>query len=438
MSNRSNRLFSEFLPVTELEKVNYFTYFSCYETESSISLLPSDHCLYYPLEFNRSDKKVLHGELNFFNNVLHKHYKEGSMFPISKCEIDNRPSKREKVLFVNIVDNCYGHSFLKQLNLYNIYQLYKEEYDIWVLTPAALKHFVPEDKFFVANIAIGFNAAMNCDSFREITNTIKSKYKRYDFVTLDTYSLYPNKKQVKEFFNFTHSSQDAVRKYVTFYYRSDYFRTWGGAAQNRLITEYFELLKPYFSPETQFIVLGDKDNFKFPESIIDKRTNAFGREVDLDYNSIFSESHMVIGLIGSNMLQPSMFCDFTIHLVPRSKVSIVAEEFFNVEGTAIRNWFNNIYIFGNENLGDLTSEKLLEQTIVLYLTYLAKEYKREIFSDENFKQRISQPEYIKRNYPFFKLEMAMQLKENVNQESFRYNLWRYKISKVLKRLKIYL
>jgi hypothetical protein len=419
----------------ELSKVNYFTYFPCLVSDDQVRLLPSDHALYYPLEFDPTSKTIKKGELNFFNKVLHNKYHKNNILSDIKWKKDGRNTVLQKAVIINLLDNCYGHSFLKLLNLFNIYEKYGRDHDLWVITPSPISHFIPADKFFVVEVSIGFNDAMNCYSLEPIIVSVKQQYAKYDFVTLDTYSLFKDRKAVVNFFPFLEHTSDK-RKYLTFYYRSDYFRTWGGAGQSKNITAYFRELRTYFGNEIEFVVVGDKDGHKFPAEIIDKRTNAFGKAVDLVYNAIFSNSVMVIGLIGSNMLQPSMFCDFTVHLVPRSKVSIVAEEFFNLESPAIQNWFNNIYLFGNENLGDLSPSQVVEKTISLYLTYLAKCYKKEVFSDVYFKRQISQPDYLKEKFPFFQLEKANTLKQKITNESFSHNLWRYRLTKVLQKLKL--
>ena len=305
-----------------------------------------------------------------------------------------------------------------------------------MLCPSAIKHFVPTDKFFMAGVSIGFNEAMKCGSMDYLLERLRKTYTKLDFVTLDTYSVYENKNSINAFFPFIDPSVNATKQYITFYYRSDYFRTWNGAKQHKLIAGFFDQLRPYFNSSLQFVVVGDKDGFTFPETVIDKRTNAFGKTVDQEYNAIFMKSCFVIGLIGSNMLQPAMFCDFTIHLVPRSKTTIVAEEFFNVNEAAIQNWFNNIYLFGNENLSDLKSGHLVEKTVLLFLTYLAKLYKKDIYTDDYFANRISQVDYLKKNYPYFNLEKAQALKQLVTDESFNYNLKRFRILKALRILRI--
>lgn len=435
MNSNSNRLFSSFLNPSEMEEVTFISYFACRRDENSLQLLPSDHCLYYPLKFDTSTRHIYHGELNFFNRVLFEKFKPENIISETKVALSKLQKKQKKALIINLIDNCYGHSFLKLLNLYNIYELFSAQFDLWVITPTAIKHFVPDAKFYVAEVSLGFNDAMNCYFLNPVVNKIKENYEAIDYVTLDTYSNYQNKIELKKFFPFTVKDLASQKKYITFYYRSDYFRTWGGSSQAKLISDFFKQLRTYFDKEVEFVILGDKDSHKFTNDVIDKRTNEFGKEIDQEYNGVFSRSYMVIGLIGSNMLQPSMFCDFTIHLVPRSKVTIVAEELFNITDSAIQNWFNNIYIFGNENLGDIKAGNLVEKVMLLYQTYLAKLYKKEIYADENFTSRISQSEFISKNFPFYKATEAIALKQKVTDTSFSYNLWRYRFYNFFKKIR---
>lgn len=436
MNVQSNRLFSEIIP-KDLNLVDYATYFPYLKSGNSIKLLPSDHCLYYPLEFETENKRIIKGELNFFNTSFYKNYNSENSIPNNKYKICSELESGNKALIINLLDNCYGHSFLKLLNLYNIYQKYHNQFALIVICPASISHFIPINKFVKIEVNISFNDAMNCYSLKPIIDVVKQSYKTIDFVTLDTYSFYENKKEVISFFPFLPIENKTKPKYITFYYRKDYFRTWSGADQNIRINDFFKQLRNYFDPNIEFVVLGDKDEFVFSKNISDKRTNAFGKEVDHLYNSIFSQSIIVIGLIGSNMLQPSMFCNFTIHLVPRAKATIVAEEFFNIKDCAIQNWFNNIYIFGNNNLSDIKSKDLVEKVVLLYLTFLTKEYKRNSFANTCFDALISQDDYLKSEYEFFNLKMANELKQQVTNEAFKFNLLRYRVYKILKKLGIY-
>ncbi len=429
----SNRLFSSFLATEELNNVKHISYFPLLQKGDELTLLPSDHCYYYPLVFDFKTKEIKHGELNFFNTVLFENFNPSNSIPVDKYTLTKKTKQHKSCLVVNLIDNCYGHSFLKLLNLIEIYNQYHTNFDIWVICPKPLNHFVPDDKFYTVSVKLGFEEAKKCPSLQPLIDEIKKEYAAFDYVTLDTYASYTNQKDINDFFGFLPAKKTLTKKYITFYYRSDYFRSWAGRKQQKRITGFFKYIKPYF-PECEMVVAGDKDDLKFPAWVNDIRTNAFGMDVDLNYNNYFNNSHIVIGLIGSNMLQPSMTCDFTIHLVPRPKVTIVAEEIFNHQIYSMPGWFKNIYLFGNEDLSDLAPEKLGEQTIILYLTFIAKKYKEEAYSDNNFKTRLSQHEFYRTHYRFFDYNKATELKKQITDTAFKKNMLKFRISKVLKKI----
>ena len=431
----SNRLFSSFLEEWQVNKVNFAGYFPIICHEGLVNTLPSDHSLYYPITFEEDGNKLVKGESNFYTKVLLENYITDNHFDDAKTQYDFRDNASKSALVVNLCDNCYGHSFLKLLNLYNIYKLYAQSFEIVVITPIALAHFVPQEKFSIITLRLGFNEAMKCPSFKHILDRVKGRYQHYDFVTLDTYSLFDEREALVDFFPFYNKNGRGTNQYFTFYYRSDFFRSWGGSKQANNFTQTMELLRPFFKG-VKFIVIGDKDSYVFPSWIIDKRTSTFGKEVDLEFNDIFKDSCAVVGLIGSNMLQPSILCDFTIHLTPKPKVTIVAEEFLNSNGSSISQWFNNIYITGDDDLSSLTPIEVSEQIVLLYQTYLAKRYKEVIFSDKYFNSRVSQKEFINMKYTFFDAELAYNKKVEITQRAFKRSLRKYRIKNLLLKFKI--
>ena len=97
---------------------------------------------------------------------------------------------------------------------------------------------------------------------------------------------------------------------------------------------------------------------------------------------------------------------------------------------------NLIYLIGNEDLSDINSNLLCEQIILLYHTYIAKKYKEVAFTNKLFSSRMSQSEFYKNHYPFFDSEKSLQLKSNITDFCFKKSIIKYKINKVLKKLKL--
>jgi len=68
-------------------------------------------------------------------------------------------------------------------------------------------------------------------------------------------------------------------------------------------------------PEEKFAVAGLGTKTKFPEWIEDYRVDSFNEKIEKKICRIYSESRLVIGLHGSNMLLPSGHAGMTIDLI---------------------------------------------------------------------------------------------------------------------------
>jgi len=434
-----NVLFSEFLTFEQLQQVNYYTYFPVMETEINgdhmCQLLPSDHAIYYPLDFSVNSRTVLKGELNFFNKVLLENLQPGNYLPDAKVRWHQMNRQRKKqCLIINLLDNCFGHSFMKMLNIRDIYEEHKDKYDFCIVVPRSLEHFLPAGIFTVISIDISFSESEEAYSLKRIIDQLKAQYEAIDFSVLDTYKEYTSKKELKDFFRLTDMEKAPVlsHKIITFYYRADFYRTWGGRHQAKNIITFFKIVKEYFSDQVLLYVVGDKDNYVFPEWIYDRRADKFSAQVDYEYNAIFSNSLMTVGIMGSNMLAPSLFSDMSVHLIPEHKLANTAEEVINSNAYAIPACFENIYIYGDGLMNEYTPEMLASRLIVLYYTRLTKEYKHACIGLlKNQGEVLSQKEYLVKFYPYINYNKAVMLKSDIQNNAYHKIRKQYIVKRIL-------
>ena len=254
---------------------------------------------------------------------------------------------------------------------------------------------------------------------------------------MDTYKEYNSKNELIDFFTFIDKEKSLVynKKIVTFYYRSDFYRTWGGRHQAKNISAFFEIIKGYFSDQVLFYVVGDKDRCVFPPWIHDRRVDKFSAQVDFEYNTIFKNSLMTVGIMGSNMLAPSLFSDMSVHLIPAHKLGNTAEEIINSSGCAVPSCFENIQIYGDGLMSESTPEMLADRLIILYYTKLAKEYKHVCIQFLKYRKEVlSQKSYFLKHHSYFNYNKAVLLKTDIQNTAYNKIRKQYIVKKIIDKI----
>jgi len=435
-----NNLLSEIYPN---QKPNIFSFFFFFKINDIVTLIPSCHATYYPLSFNKNTKHIETGELNFFNSKFYNNF--DSVKTIQENQFSNNIVKsKENVLIINLLDDCYGHSIIKLLNLQLIFDRYQKNYDFICICPKPLEYLIPKDKFQVIRVDIGFYALSNCYDLQPIISKIESVYKNVDYFLFSMYNKFDRIK-TRNFFNFypsQYKKDDIKKNKITFYYRSGFFRSWKGNGQASAIRKLFSELTPYFSKSITYCVIGDKDNHKFPNWVADYRTDNFTLKLDIKYNTIFNESIAVIGMFGSALYLASILCDMVIHLVPRDKLMLTSEDTINYQGDSILSFYQNINILGTENCNDIKPSTLAKDIVTLYKSYLEKKYKIDIAKRENetypVQLVLGQTQYIERNNHNFNYKLAQQMESNLliklnNKMFFKNKIFRFLSGDIFKK-----
>jgi hypothetical protein len=391
----------------------------------TVELLPFGHSRHYPLSFVISDKRVIKGELNFYNSILHKNFNTKNYISPEKCSIELNKLEDNLIIF-NCLDNCFGHSLLKLFYAISYLEKTKVKQDYLLIIPKALRHFLKKQvgvNLLVVNYT--FSQLEECFVLNSEIEKVSSLYSEVFLEGAETYDEFDTK-LLSENLNLFNKPREVTQKKnkIVFYYRSDYYRMWNGRKQSSHIVTLFLFLRSFFGKDVQFCVLGDMDKFKFPSWILDERISKFSNEVDFKYNLIFDETIICIGLNGSHMLFPSLFSECTVHLHPSHKYKNMAEDIIiKKNSNEMLAAYNHLYYFGNYNCSDLKPHKLGSLLVIHFLGLIEKKYKF------NEKENISQSDWINKYYPFLKSSKIIDYRTIFNLKESNKNRIKYYIDK---------
>jgi hypothetical protein len=427
--------------------IKIFSFYFCYIENDILTLLPSCHSIYYPLSFNVKTKQLVNGELNFFNSKIYNNLSKNNKLTESQTSFIgfNSLTNKKEALIINLLDDCFGHSIMKLLNVINAYNAYKDRYDLICITPKSLSYLIPRDKFLIIEVNIGFYELSNIYDLSFIQSVLREKYKELYYYILNPYEQH-NLETVRKFFNFFNpevienkvkQNKLKSKKFVTFYYRSDFFRSWHLQKQGKHITHLFYELKEYFIEDVNFVILGNKDSYSFPDYCLDFRTKKFDTETDQWYNFIFNNSLIVIGYFGSALYLPSILCDSVFHIVPPDKYKLVTQDSINIENeNSHSSYFRNCQIICDNYGKNLSAEKLAGIIISLYKANLIAKFRTTHEVELLINNPIGMISYLKQKHPYFNFDKAVindnKLKSKNDKEVFFY----LKLNKLLKLLRL--
>jgi hypothetical protein len=332
------------------------------------------------------------------------------------CELEANKTK-DSIIILNVLDNCFGHSLLKLF--FSIkYIEEKKDYDFLVIVPKALKHFLKNiEGLSVLYIDLPFSKFEKCYILNKEISKVTKNYKEILIEGAETYNSFDFNLLKNKLNLLGNYPVELEKRKIIFYYRKDYYRTWGGTKQRKKIIDLFSFLKAFFEDYVEFYIVGDLDDREFPHWIKDVRTDAFSKETDFHYNSLFASCLICIGLTGSHMLFPSLFSLCTIHLHPVFKYKNMAEDIVvNDNSNEMLSAYKHLYYFGNHNCSNISSFILGRLIIFHFSGLLEKEYK---ISSTN----MSQKEWLNELYPSFLFSKSNYFRIKQNRfESFKTQL----------------
>jgi hypothetical protein len=252
-----------------------------------------------------------------------------------KLDIEIRESDSDKIIVLNTLDNCYGHSLLFFLNLHDIIRQKKDKKVIVIIQPF-LKWLLPKEGIAeVWTVSLSFNQLREYHS--DLTYKINKELLRFKEVYISSAPLCPNEVTISKFskiepYNF---DDKPSKPKITFIWREDVNRFWfksywlyGGLRKLGLATiilpfHYIRILLFLYLMNFKLkgknyqITLAGLGQFGwFPNFIEDHRVKNFNKESEIYTCKVYAESELVVGVHGSSMILPSAHAGMTVSIMP--------------------------------------------------------------------------------------------------------------------------
>ncbi|MEG4584446.1 hypothetical protein QUA54_04230 [Microcoleus sp. MOSTC5] len=231
-----------------------------------------------------------------------------------------------RVIILNCIDHLYGHSLLKLLNAQRHLEC-NSDYGLVVIVPKFLRWMVPDEVAEIWTVPISLKNGQNYyPSFAEF---VEEETKRFDEIYVSEAHSHPSQFDITRFTRVPKHNFEPEKIKITFIWREDRLlvnrllfrvlrkidrRAMSLPLQNLKIQQLFEKIRLQV-PEAKFAVAGLGTKTKFPEWIEDYRVDSFNEKIEKEICHLYSESRLIIGLHGSNMLLPSAHAGMTIDLI---------------------------------------------------------------------------------------------------------------------------
>lgn len=233
----------------------------------------------------------------------------------------------QRVIILNCVDYLYGHSLLKLLNAQRHLES-NPDLGLIVIVQKFLRWMVPDGVAEVWTVPISLKNGQ--DYYPSFAEFVEKQSQRFEEIYLSEAYSHPSRFDITKFTRVPkHSFDDREKVQITFIWREDrllvnsfLFRVLRNlkllqialAIQNWKVQQLFEKIRSQL-PEAKFVVAGLGTKTKFPKWIEDGRVERFNETTEKETCQIYSESRLVIGLHGSNMLLPSGLAGMTLDLI---------------------------------------------------------------------------------------------------------------------------
>ncbi len=310
---------------------------------------PTGHALFYPVSFNKTTLNLYAADnINWFYKPLINSYSEKNNLPV---EVHKKEYKKtDKIILLNCIDYLYGHVLLKLFNAQEYLERYND-FGLVVIIPRQFEWLVPDGVSEIWSVDIKLWQAK--DWFVALDSFIKNELKRFSRVYLGLAFSHPEPgKIIIE--KFTGTKPFDIQEFgkrsptITFIYREDRLWTSGRISsylaervnqipsaklprkilifrQNKKIIKTFRLLKRML-PQANLNVVGLGTTSNFPFFINDLRKKNVDVEVEKHWCKTYSQSHLVIGIHGSNMLLPTALAAGFVELLPQSREGNILQD----------------------------------------------------------------------------------------------------------------
>lgn len=310
---------------------------------------PIGHALYYPIVIGKINQRVYDkNNIKWFSKPL-----KDSLLSKSKDKIKIEKKiffNKKDVIILNCMDYLYGHVLLKLFNA-QYYIDNCKEYGLIIIIPKMFKWLLPEGISEAWIIDINLKETQNW--FIKLEDFVRKEFKRFDKIYLSLAFSHPDssKIDIERFTKIKRFNLDNFLKNkisITFITREDrlwfnpkfelfvykivrklklirYFNKFFIYFQNELINKTCKQVKIEF-PSANFNVVGLGRNGKFKKYINDYRERNISKEIEIKWCKIYSKSHVVIGVHGSNMLLPTALAAGFIEILPKNKYGNIIQD----------------------------------------------------------------------------------------------------------------
>jgi hypothetical protein len=306
--------------------------------------LLAGHGLSYPMLLEQESGQVHdHFGVGWFANWLKDSYAKRQDTPLEMTVESLRPLRRP--LLLNCLDVLYGHSLLKLLNA-QYYIDHALEYDLILLIPRFLRWLVPDGVAEIWTVDLPLREGTLWNDW--LATELHKRLNNFQEVWLSVAFSHPHPKDFNiarftqiEPFPIDEWETRLIRPVVTFIWREDRnwwdvtrYESWKGLPrrikrricrldmeeiqieeQNSLLIFMANSIRRAY-PMLDFAVVGFGKQTTFPNWISDMRTSSISESIEKAWCARYSQSHLVIGVHGSNMLLPSAQAGTVIELVP--------------------------------------------------------------------------------------------------------------------------
>jgi hypothetical protein len=254
-----------------------------------------------------------------------------------QCEIE-KILHCKKVIILNCIDFLYGHSLLKLLNA-EIHLEKNREFGLILIIPKFLRWMVPDGVAEIWTVDVPLYMARNY--YPKLDQIIQKECERFDEIYVSSAHSHPKNFNITKFSRVQKHDFSQNNFRVTFIWRED--RIWVKhhfiflilcklkLTSLPLFIQYYKIRKLFRVlrkniPFAIFTVAGLGKKYSFPEWIDDKRVRCFDNDLERQTCEIYSESRLVIGIHGSNMLLPSAHAGMTLDLMPIDRWGNIAQD----------------------------------------------------------------------------------------------------------------
>lgn len=270
----------------------------------------------------------------------------------------------KNVIILNCIDSYYGHCILKLLNAQRHLE---DKFDkgLIVIVPKFLRWMVPEGVAEVWTVDISLRSGQ-C-YYPKLNDFIQKESIRFEEIHVSEAYSHPSKFDITKFTRILKHSFTQESYKVTFIWRED--RLWSNFLllrilrklkltwlllwiQNWRVRSLFQQMQSKLALAS-FAVVGLGKQTQFPQWIEDLRVESFDEEAEKAACQIYSDSRLVIGVHGSNMLLPSAHGGMTLDLMPKERWGNFAQDILYQENDSRLAAFKYRYLPLNTRIVDL-------------------------------------------------------------------------------------